>query len=204
MTTQRDLKQLIRNRMAKTGESYTAARRHFDHATEAPAASGAPIKGWFAAGAAAEDYEVGIDPQGYQHASSARIRSREGRPAASWTTLMQHFLADAYREKRLRLSGWLRSEGVTGSCLLWMRHDENVNLLLYATSSPLSGSSPWTRREVVLDVDPEATLISIGLKLVGPGTAWLSDVSVDTVGRDVPVTASRDIPAAPTNLSFGD
>lgn len=35
MTASRDLKKLIRKRMHKTGESYTAARRHFLHPKEA-------------------------------------------------------------------------------------------------------------------------------------------------------------------------
>jgi DNA-directed RNA polymerase alpha subunit len=35
MTANKGLKKLIRNRMRKTGESYTAARRHFLHSQEA-------------------------------------------------------------------------------------------------------------------------------------------------------------------------
>jgi DNA-directed RNA polymerase alpha subunit len=35
MTANKDLKRLIRSRMYKTGESYTAARRHFLHSEEA-------------------------------------------------------------------------------------------------------------------------------------------------------------------------
>ena len=66
------------------------------------------------------------------------------------------------------------------------------------------GISDWTQHEVVLDVDDEATLISIGLVMDGPGTGWLAGLALDTVGPDVPLTASRHIPRHPTNLDFNE
>ena len=42
MTANKDLKRLVRARMQKTGESYTAARRHFRHHAEEHAMSRTP------------------------------------------------------------------------------------------------------------------------------------------------------------------
>src|SRR5512142_661924 len=130
MTKNRDLKSLIRARMEKTGETYAAARRHLVGKTDAPdqsptrseepgpllsphggRAAGEPgnrIKGWYLGGEAPEDYVFEMDPtQRHQGAASAVVRARSEEPAGS-VTLMQHFLAEDYRRRRLRLSGWIK------------------------------------------------------------------------------------------------
>ena len=202
MTKNRDLKQLIRERMAKTGESYTTARRHLERPTP-PLTN--EIKGWrrVAEKGMPEDYEIGVDPtHGYRGASSALLRSRSEAAAESRTKLMQHFLAQQYLGCRLRFSAWIRTEDLTGSCRLWMEIDENTKLLVAATSHPVTGTAEWSRREVVLDVAPEATLILIGIVIDGAGAAWVGDIEIARVEADVPATAGGAIPVAPRNLSF--
>ncbi len=227
MTKNRDLKSLIRARMEKTGESYAAARRHVvgkadgsdpsatrseppgpllsPHGGHAAGDAGNRIKGWFLGGEAPEDYDFGTDPtQRHQGAASAVVRARGEQPAGS-VTLMQHFLAEDYRQRRLRLSGWVKTEGTTVSCNLWMRIDENTRLLIFTTSPRAArGTCDWTQQHVVLDVDEEATMISIGAVVHGAGSAWLAGLVLDIVGTDVPLTASRNIPRQPTNLDFSE
>jgi hypothetical protein len=228
MTKHRDLKALVRTRMEKTGESYAAALRHVEAAGEPPKAppeargplamragglrhswqatyrTKAPMDGWFVLGMNRDDHEVAVDrTQGHSASSSARIRSRDG-SVTSPTLVTQHFLAHDYHGKRLRLSAWLKCEHVTRSALLWMLLEDNTRLLLFTTATPITGTTDWTRREIVYDIDNEATLISIGFELAGAGAAWLADVAVEVVGTDVPTTGSRDIPSKPQNLSFGE
>ena len=132
------------------------------------------------------------------------MRARGEQPGGS-VTLMQHFLAEDYRRRRLRLSGWIKTEGTTGACNLWMRIDENTRLLIFTTSPKATrGTCDWTQQQVVLDVDEEATMISIGLVMDGAGAAWLAGLALDIVGTDVPLTASRNIPRQPTNLDFNE
>jgi hypothetical protein len=208
MTRSRDLKLLIRKRMEKTGESYTAARRHVENSAKEngpPPAVRDGIKGWrrVSEKGMPEDYEIRVDPtQGHRSSSSALIRSRRDSAVGSSTKLMQCFLAHQFRGCRLRLSAWIKSEDLTGSCRLWMRIDENVRLLIFATSEPVTGTAEWTRREVVLGVDQEATMISIGILLHGAGAAWVADIEIENVGEDVPTTASGDLPVQPRNLNF--
>jgi hypothetical protein len=80
--------------------------------------------------------------------------------------------------------------------------EDNTRLLLFTTATPVTGTTDWTRCEIVYDIDSEATLISIGFELEGAGAAWLADVAVDVVGADVATTGSRQIPSEPRNLSF--
>ena len=85
---------------------------------------------------------------------------------------------------------------------MWMLLEDNERLLLFTTAMSITGTTDWTRREIVYDIDTDATLISIGFELAGAGAAWLADVAVDVVGDDVPTTGSRRLPSRPTNLSF--
>jgi hypothetical protein len=223
MTKNRDLKVHVRKRMEKTGEKYAAARRNVEEpaATPEPAelasrAGGlrhswqatfrvkAPMDGWFVLGMKHDDHEVEVDrTQGHTTSSSALIRSRD-RSVTSATMITQHFLAHDYHGQRLRLSGWLKCEAVTRSARMWMLLEDNERLLLFTTAMPITGTTDWTRREIVYDIDTDATLISIGYELEGPGAAWLAEVAVDVVGSDVPTTGSRRLPSKPKNLRFDE
>jgi hypothetical protein len=229
MTKKRDLKVVVRKRMEKTGESYAAALRHVDAAKEPPEpqeppekgplalrAGGlrhtwqatyrteAPMDGWFVLGMNRDDHAVTVDrTQGHSTSSSAMIRSRDS-SVTSPTLVTQHFLAHEYHGKRVRLSAWLKCENVTRAAVLWMLLEDNTRLLLFTTAPSVTGTTDWTRREIVYDIDNEATLISIGFELGGAGATWLADVAVDVVGTEVRTTGSRQIPSTPKNLSFED
>jgi hypothetical protein len=232
MTRNRDLKVLVRKRMEKTGESYATALRHLEaakpvgpaqaqaqpteagplalragglrHSWQATYRAEAPMDGWFVLGMNRDDHEVTVDrTQGHTTSSSARIRSRDASVTSS-TLVTQHFLAHDYHGQRLRLSAWLKCEDVTGGAVLWMLLEDNARLLLFTTATPVTGTTEWTHREIVYDIDDEATLISIGFELRGAGAAWLADVAIDVVGNEVRTTGSRQLPSKPKNLGFDE
>ena len=57
---------------------------------------------------------------------------------------------------------------------------------------------------MVLDVDPKATGIAMGVLLTGAGQVWISRMKFEAVGLDVPVTVEKTMahptPDAPVNL----
>jgi hypothetical protein len=69
---------------------------------------------------------------------------------------------------------------------------------------PIKGTSGWKSYVVVLDVPADATSISFGILLDGPGEVWLNSVKLEVVGADTPTTAMRgpSLPEAPVNLDF--
>ena len=233
MTKNRDMKVLVRKRMERTGESYAAALRHIEaakpeepakaqpaearepqelasrdgglrHSWQATYRTAAPMDGWFVLGMKRDDHEVSVDrTQGHSTSSSALIRSRDS-SVTSPTLVTQHFLAHEYHVQRLRLSAWLKCEDVTRSARLWMLLEDNTRLLLFTTATPITGTTDWTHSQIVYDIDDEATLISIGFELEGAGAAWVADIAVDVVGKDVRTTGSRQIPSKPKNLSFDE
>jgi hypothetical protein len=165
-------------------------------------------QGWILAGSKPANYDTGIDSQAkYQDAESAYLKSKAdvGQDGEGFGTLMQSFRATRYLGKRLRVSGFIKSEGVHGWAGLWMRVDKNSTVVGFDNmeNRPIKGTNDWRRYDVVLDVPEDATGIALGVLLAGPGTVWLNNTKFEVVESNVPVTGNgARQPDAPTNLDF--
>lgn len=145
-------------------------------------------KGWFAAGAAPDDYEMGSDGGG---GYSGYIKSR-GQPRG-FGTLMTMTEADPYRNKRLRMTGYAKSASVHDWGGFWMRIDgPNQELLGFDNmhDRPITGTTEWTKNQIVLDVPVESSRIAYGVLLGGDGQVWIDDIKFDVVGKEVPTTGT--------------
>ena len=166
--------------------------------------------GWFKDGKAPRQFRAGVDPEVARNGgASAYLKSWTAEPPI-YGTLMQRVDAERYRGKRVRLSGWLRTEDVDhddGWAGLWLRIDGPAGRSLAFDNTeeqPVRENSDWTRLAVVLDVDNRAEALAFGFMLVGSGKVWADDLEFEEVGRDVPVTAAprRELPKEPVNLGF--
>jgi len=127
-----------------------------------------------------------------------------------FATMMQGIRADAYRGKRVRLSVNLRTQNAD-SAALWMRVDaQNGKVLAFDDMGPrkLSGTHPWGRQEVVLDVPAQSATIAFGFLLAGAGAVDASDFAFETVDAGIATTAASQpetastLPEAPVNLDL--
>jgi hypothetical protein len=164
--------------------------------------------GWYLAGSKPADYEAGVDAQAkYNGHSSAYLRAKTPN-VEGFGTLMQDFRADRYLGKKVRLSGFVRTEHVNGWAGLWMRVDNGPTQVAFDNMQdrPIKGTSEWKSYVVVLDVPEDATGIAFGVLLAGSGSVWLNSVKFEVVGSDVPTTAAppEQRPTEPTNLDFND
>ena len=167
--------------------------------------------GWFASGLAPKDYQVRIDrTEHYSGKASGFITCKAEKPSG-FGTLMQVFKADNYRGKRLRMTGYVKTEDVATWAGLWMRVDGPGGAILAFDNMqdrPIRGTIGWEEYEVVLDVPSNGVNISFGLLLAGQGKAWADDFAFEEVGEDVPVTdlknRIREMPEEPVNLGFED
>lgn len=160
---------------------------------------------WFVAGKSPEMYQAGVDPDGSasgnKGAKYLRMVSGDGK---GFGTLMQQFSAERYRGKRLRLQADVMTHAVSGYAGLWMRVDtpQKHSAAFYnSMDKPMKGTMVWERRSVVLDVAEDADVVSLGLICNGSGEAWIDNVKVEVVGKDVPVDVfarQRRLPLEPT------
>jgi len=181
----------------------------FSAAAHAAIVEGVP-KGWYLTGSSPASYVAGTDTAGSASGKCAVIQSRSEATDDKFGTIMQTIAADAYRGKRLRLSGMLRSADVKGWGGLWLRidgqTDNKPNILGFDNmqSRPVLGSTQWRRYEIVLDVPQEAAGIAFGFLLAGKGALWAESLKLDEVDKSVPTTAGPSplLPKTPANLDF--
>ena len=149
--------------------------------------------GWQAVTDNSGEYSVhsdGARRSGGQGYAGATIRANVASPKGS-AMLAQSVRADAFRGKRIRLSGFMKTIGVNeGTAVLFMRVDGDgvVQTSDYMQNRPLMLSNDWARQEIVIDVPRNAIGITFGMMLGGSGQAWLDDVAVEEVGTGVAAT----------------
>ena len=174
--------------------------------------------GWYKDGSKPQEYDFSVDPTTpYGGKASHRIQSKPGVKTTGFGTMDMGFSPALYICKRVRLSTYIKSEGVKEWGGLWMRVDDHRHL---ASGSPsvlafdnmhdgkdraIRGTTEWQNASVVLDVPDGATGIFVGYLLSGPGTLWVSEIKVEVVGPDVPATGGPllEEPALATVLNSG-
>ncbi|MBD8906428.1 glyoxalase superfamily protein [Methylorubrum zatmanii] len=176
-------------------------------------------KDWFALGSISDTtHRLGLDPErpGTALIESLVARGRGKDLTGLIAVLMQSIKADTFRGQRLRLSADLRTQEAD-LATIWMRVDGDErrglafdNMLDRETEGPLTGTTDWTRRSIVLDVAPEAGSLHYGVFLRGYGRVWARHVRIEPVGPETPVTIVRrretcdaaNLPGVPANLDF--
>src|SRR5690349_5403948 len=89
--------------------------------------------------------------------------------------------------KRIRYSGYIKTEGITtGYAGLWWRVDGQPGKMLAFDnmgSRGVTGTNDWKQFTIELPVDTGATNINFGAILPGNGSAWFDDMSVEVDGQ---------------------
>ncbi|MBU6296945.1 MAG: hypothetical protein KJS68_01770, partial [Alphaproteobacteria bacterium] len=113
-----------------------------------------PIKGWWEAGGAPQDYDFGTEHvDGAPSQKSAFIKCIVAAPQ-KWGTLSQAVSATPYLGKRVRLSAMLKTQDAD-SAQLWLQVQGSGNKMLSfdnMNDRPVKGTTDWKRYDAVLDV----------------------------------------------------
>lgn len=169
------------------------------------------LKGWQMSGSHPFNYQMGIDREVFHKGkASGFLKSVTVEEQGEFATMMQHFKADKYLGKRLRLSGFIKTEAVEGFCGFWMRVDDHLqDVLQFDNMSDRSiiGDNGWNHYSIVLDVPENSAVIAFGILLSGRGNVWADGITFEEVDRNIPTTNidfSSDLLDEPINLSFDE
>ncbi len=167
------------------------------------------ITGWMLTGSHPQNYEMGIDPaEVHQGKASGYLKAVTPLEPNEFATMMQQFRADKYVGKRMKLSGFVKTERVEAFCGLWMRVDNNVHDVLQFDNMhdrPITGTQPWNQYNIVLDVPEGSAVISFGVILNGKGKVWVDTFRFEEVDLNTPLTHMEpeyEMSDEPLNLSF--
>ena len=188
-----------------------------------PAASPADRKlvipdGWFqTSNTDTRRYRLGLDASAPGIALIECIALSDGSNdigADQFACMMQSVVADDYRGTRLRLTASISTEDA-GLGTIWMRIDAASgqilrfdNLMQRTIDGPISGTTGWTERSIVLDVPPEAMSLHYGFFLKGFGRVRARAFRLETAAENARTTeiprqvgTSHHLPR-PANLDF--
>ena len=203
MPQNKDLKRLVRTRMAETGENYTQALTHL----QGQAALEPLPAAWHITGNRRLDYEAGLLP-GVSYEGD-RVRELRLRPAS--TRRLRRACADHQRLSLPGPQGLLQrhAQGDRGDRLgrLWLRVDGANGMLVLDNMEDraLHGTTDWTQASIVLDVADQAKILLFGALVSGAGAIDLTRLRFEEADPDLPVTVAESwvFPDEPQALDFG-
>lgn len=169
-------------------------------------------KGWYKAGSSPEFYEIGIEKgAGIDGTNAATIKAVMNR-VRGFGTLVQNFKPGNYAGKRIRMSGYIKTDNVNGWGGFWLRIDQPKSAMPLAfdnmSNRKVKGSTDWVKCEIVVDVPKKADNIAYGALLSGGGQLWFDNLTFEVVDESVattiPYKKGNQPQTEPTNLAFED
>jgi RNA polymerase sigma factor (sigma-70 family) len=126
---------------------------------------------------------------GVKRAGGATVRLKSVGPNARGGLVGTSVPVDAYRGKRIWLSGYLRSEKIERAGVLSLvifRPGDDLYAHDEMDGHELMGTHEWQRFDIVSDVPADAERIGVRAILAGEGTLWADALEVGVVAKDVP------------------
>lgn len=157
-----------------------------------------PPKDWVLTGANPDQYEILVDRQVAHGGMASQLLAAMGAPDSdAWVASAQIVDAAAYRGKRVRLSGYVRTEEADAAGL-WFRIDAELEgkmaMVGFDNMSDrfVRGTTKWRRYDLVLDVPDAGEALVFGALLLGQGKLWIDDLALDIVTAEVPLTGTAE------------
>jgi hypothetical protein len=108
-------------------------------------------------------------------------------------SLKQNSKPGKYIGKRIRMTGYMKSQGVADWAGFWLRVDQEGSEQSLSFDNmhdrPIKGTTDWKKYEIVLDVPNNASNIAFGALLAGTGQIWFDNLNFEIVDNSVPTTA---------------
>ncbi|WP_286765431.1 MULTISPECIES: serine/threonine-protein kinase [Rhodopirellula] len=162
-------------------------------------------------------YQVLVD-QSVKHSGefSASLESTSQSWQPSFGTIVQAIQATEYTGKRIRFSGFIKTDK-TEAAGLWLRVDSAERGTVgfdNMQSRRIEGTNDWQEVQIVLDVPKDASVLTFGAILSGAGRLWVDDLSLAVVDQDVEPTrpsmqgkkqeiqVAEGLSESPLNLDF--
>jgi len=149
------------------------------------------MEGWLKAGSRPDQYQIGTADEKHDGKTVYYINSTTT-PIDGFGTIMTVIKPGDYFGKRVKMTGYIKTSDVVDHAAMWMRVDgKNADKSLgfdNMSNRPIKGTNDWTKYEIVLDVPAESIGIAYGVLIRSTGNVWLSGLSFEVVGDDVPVT----------------
>ena len=142
--------------------------------------------GWIKKGSNPENYEMGIiKGSGQDGKNAAIIKSTNEVDDNGFGTFMQMSSPEKFLGKQIKMTGYMKSENVTGWAGLWLRVDQKDPYQPLSFDNmqdrAITGTTDWKKYVILLCVPENATNIAYGALLAGAGKIWFDNVTFEVV-----------------------
>ena len=104
-----------------------------------------------------------------------------------WTA-SNYVIGKSFKGKTIKLTGYVKTEGVEESAGLWMRIDGDGKTLAFdnMATRPITGTTDWKEYSVELEyAEEEAIRITVGGLISGKGKLWTDNLHITIDGKDI-------------------
>lgn len=118
------------------------------------------------------------------------------------------FIPAQFNGNKISISGWLKTENVSGYAELWFRIDDEYKKLLSLINYPhgrLKGTTDWTKYDTTITIPENAHIMYFGFLIVGAGKVWGDDLSLQVDGTPIEKVVQGNkiiFPASKDNKEF--
>ena len=146
-------------------------------------------KSWYAMGNG--DHEVVLDTTTVQNGKNAiKITSKV---AGDSFKAIGFNIPATFGGKKIKLTGYIKTEDVESHAGLWMRIDPGV-AFDNMNSRPIKGTTDWKKYEIELTHnEEEAEKIVVGGLLSGSGTMWIDNLEITIDGKAIEKAAPKKL-----------
>lgn len=123
-------------------------------------------------------------------------------------TQVSVFIPAQFNGDKISISGWLKTENVTGYAELWFRIDNEEKKLLRLINYPhgrLKGTTDWTKYDTTISLPEDAHIMYFGFLIVGAGKVWGDDLGLSVDNTPIEKVAQGNkivFPASKDNKEF--
>jgi hypothetical protein len=161
-------------------------------------------EGWGPVGDAHEKYSLSTSSEAGLNGTGLRIVGENA--DENFGGVGQVISANEYLRKTVKLSGYMRTDDVSGAGGIWLRIDgpDGPLVLDNMLSRGPTGSTEWQEYSAVLRVPADARRFAFGVILSGSGELHADELAFEIVPDDTPVTATQSeaTPEGPRGMSF--
>ena len=105
-----------------------------------------------------------------------------------WTAT-NYVIKQAFKGDRIKLTGYVKTEGLEGGAGLWMRLD-GANYKNYGFDNmqdrPITGTTDWQEYTIEMDYDEDnVKSIVLGGLITGKGKMWMDNLHITIDGKDI-------------------
>ncbi len=168
------------------------------------------INGWHKTGNKPDSYNTGLDLNVSKTGQKSAFIESIDNKVDGFATIAQACNAKSFLGTTIKMTGYIKSENVAEWAGMWLRIDSKTLTETLGFDNmqdrPVTGTSEWTKCEIVMDVPPESGSLKYGVLLSCVGKIWFDNVSfeiLDNANRVISADSTASgFPEKPANLDF--